>query len=229
MARHANTNPIYPYSEWEIVEDGYKPEYNYRNETIFAQGNGYLGIRGTFEEGYNGPSGTSVDATYLNGFYESETIRYPEIAYGFAEKSQTMLNVTNSKIIRLILEDEAFDLLTGTVLEYRRVLNFRDGVLHRTLTWRSPKGREIKLDIQRIVLFSNKHLAAIHYELVPLNFSGVIRLESTLDGNVTNLTTSNDPRLGSGLQGRVLNVEERIADGSFAALRQKTTHTRFAL
>src|SRR5215472_783762 len=185
MARHGTAKPIYPYSEWEIVEDGYKPEYNYRNETIFALGNGYLGTRGTFEEGYNGPPGTSVDATYLNGFYESETIRYPEIAYGFAEKSQTMLNVTNGKIIRLFIEDEAFDLSTGTLLAYRRVLNFKEGLLQRTLNWRSPKGREIKLDIQRLVSFNNKHLAAILFELMPLNFSGEIRLESVLDGNVS--------------------------------------------
>ncbi|MHB8749067.1 MAG: glycoside hydrolase family 65 protein [Aggregatilineales bacterium] len=229
MARHANAKPIYPYSEWEVVEDGYKPEYNYRNETIFALGNGYLGTRGTFEEGYSGLPGTSVDATYLNGFYESEIIRYPEIAYGFAEKSQTMLNVTNGKIIRLFLEDEPLNLLTGTILEYRRILNLREGFLQRKLTWRSPQGREISLDIRRLVSLSNKHLAAIHYELTPLNFNGAIRLESALDGDVSNVTTSNDPRLGSGLQGRVLNIEEKITDGSFAALRQRTTHTRFAL
>ena len=178
MARYANAKPIYPYTDWEVIEDAFKVENNYRNETVFAVGNGYLGMRGTFEEGYSGPPGTSVDATYLNGFYESEIIRYPEIAYGFAEKTQTMLNVTNGKIIRLFLENEPFDLLTGTILEYQRVLKLRLGILQRTLTWRSPQGRELKLDVQRLVSFNNKHLAAIRYEVTSLNFNGMIRLES---------------------------------------------------
>src|SRR5258708_15367023 len=151
--------PIYPYSAWDVTEPKFEIKNNYRNESVFALGNGYLGMRGNLEEGYSGPPGTGLEGTYINGFYESETLKYPEVAYGFAEKSQTMLNVTNGKIIRLFVEDEPFDLWTGTVVAYRRALNLRVGMLQRTLTWRSPEGREIQVDIQRLVSLSNKHLA----------------------------------------------------------------------
>src|SRR5271157_5643754 len=90
--------PIYPYDEWEVIENEFKIENNDRNETIFSIGNGYIGFRGNFEEGL---PGHSLEGTYINGFFESEQIKYPEIAYGFAEKSQTMLNVPNSKIMKL--------------------------------------------------------------------------------------------------------------------------------
>ena len=44
--------PIYPVEPWTITEQEFKKETNYRNETTFALSNGYLGSRGTFEEGY---------------------------------------------------------------------------------------------------------------------------------------------------------------------------------
>ncbi len=221
--------PIYPYTEWDIVEEQFSVQNNYRNETIFALANGYIGMRGTFEEGYHGPAGTGLEGTYLNGFYESEPIRYPETAYGYAKDSQTMLNVTNGKIVQLLLDGEAFNMLSGELKEYRRVLREREGLLERTLVWRSPQGREIRLDIKRLVSFARRHLAAISYEVTPLNFSGEIRIISALDGDVTNLTAANDPRVGSGLQGRVLLVQDKMAEGSFGAIAQKTQHTGFTL
>lgn len=220
---------IYPYHEWEIIEQEFCIENNYRNETIFALSNGYIGMRGNLEEGYTGPKGTGLEGTYINGFYESEIIKYGEVAYGFAEKSQTMLNVTDGKIIKLYIEDEAFDMLTGEVTEYRRTLNLKEGVLTRNLIWHSPKGKQVKIEINRLVSFRRKHLAAISYKVTPLNFDGQIRLVSALNGDVTNLTVENDPRVGSGLQGRVLSVENKRVDDTFGMLKQKTQHTGFTL
>ena len=226
---HAAITPIYPYDEWNVTEPGFKVEYNYRNESVFALGNGYLGMRGTFEEGYTGPAGTGLEGTYINGFYESEVIKYPEVAHGYAEHSQTMLNVTNGKIIRLYVDGERFSMLEGTLIEYERVLRLQKGILERNLIWRSPQGREIRLRIKRLVSFTHKHLAAIHYEVTPINFSGEIRLESVLDGEVMNLMAGVDPRIGSGLQERVLLIKDRQTDGSYGALIEQTIHTRFTL
>ena len=108
--------PIYPISEWEIVEEEFRVEHNFRNETIFSLGNGYLGMRGNFEEGYCGPEGTSLEGTYINGFYETADLKYPEIAYGYPEKSQTMLNITNGKTIKLYLEDEEFNIILDNAI-----------------------------------------------------------------------------------------------------------------
>ncbi|MBZ0296100.1 MAG: glycoside hydrolase family 65 protein, partial [Anaerolineae bacterium] len=230
MLRSSETvTPIYPATEWEIIETEFKPENNFRNESIFSLGNGYIGMRGNFEEGFSGSLGMGLEGTYLNGFYESEVIKYPEIAYGFAEKSQTMLNVTNGKIIKLYLEDEEFSLFSGEVLEYQRVLRLNTGILERIIRWRSPGGREAQIEIKRLVAFKDKHLCAISYTITPLNFSGTIKLVSALDGNVTNLPTGTDPRLGSGLHGRVLSIEDQIADNGFGSLRQQTQNSGLTL
>ncbi len=223
------TEPIYPYGEWDITENGFKVENNVRNETIFSLGNGYIGMRGNFEEGYSGPPGTGLEGNYLNGFYESEVIKYPETAYGYAEKSQTMLNVTNGKVIRLHLDGEVFNLLTGEILEYERTLRLNAGILERRLVWRSPQGREVLIEVKRLVSFEHRHLAAIRYAVTPLNFSGTIQLIAALDGNVSNITTVADPRLGSILEGRALSVIDKTTEGTFGALLQQTKHTGFVL
>ncbi len=68
--------PIYPFEDWVIRETQFSIDTNYRNETIFALANGYIGMRGTFEEGYSGPKNTSFNGTYINGFYEIHDITY---------------------------------------------------------------------------------------------------------------------------------------------------------
>lgn len=221
--------PIYPFCDWEIVENEFDINNNYRNETIFAQGNGYIGMRGNFEEGYNGPEGTGVEGNYINAFYESEVIKYPEIAYGYAERSQTMLNVANCKIIRLYLDDEEFSMLDGELQEYSRVLNLKEGTLTRNLVWCSGKGKKVRIRVERLVSFRNKHLAAIMYEVTSLNFSGKIRIVSAVDGNVKNLTAQNDPRVGSGLHGRVLEIKEKKSGDNFGLIVQKTKNSGLAL
>lgn len=221
--------PIYPTKPWEIVEDKFSPEHNLRNETIFALGNGYLGMRGNFEEGYTGLQGTSVEGTYINGFYDTEDLKYPEIAHGYPGKSQTMLNLTNGKIIKLYLEDEEFHMLSSELLAYRRTLDLRNGVLHRNLVWRSPTGREIRLAITRLVSLTNKHVAAIAYEVTLLNFAGKIRIFSALDGDVQNLQAERDPRVGSPLTGRVLDVVAQNINNEGGTLLQKTKKTGFYL
>jgi alpha,alpha-trehalose phosphorylase len=214
---------------WCIIENEFNPENNYVNETLFSTGNGYIGIRGNFEEGYTGAKGTGLEGIYINGFYDSEVITYGEIAYGYAEKGQTMLNVTDSKIVNLYIEDEKFDMLKGEILDYERSLNFKEGILKRSLIWKSPKGKEARICIERLVCLKRKHIAAIHYEVTPLNFSGDIKLISALDGDVTNSTTENDPRVGAGFQGRVLSVEDKKIENTAAVLVQRTKNTKLVL
>ncbi|MFN8597066.1 MAG: glycosyl hydrolase family 65 protein [Anaerolineae bacterium] len=221
--------PIYPYQDWVLTEEQFDPANNLRSETLFAQGNGYFGMRGNFEEGYAGPANTSVEGNYLNAFFESETIHYPEVAYGYAEHSQTMLNVTNGKIIRFFFEDEEFKMLPETIADYKRTFDLRTGILQRQLIWRSRSGKRFRIEISRLVSFSNKHIAAIRFAITPLDGGGKIRLVSALDGDVRNLAASNDPRVGSGLHGRVLDVKARQAEDEFGLLVQQTRNSQMTL
>jgi alpha,alpha-trehalose phosphorylase len=218
-----------PLDPWCIRESGFDTSTHFLRETLFALGNGYIGLRGTGEEGYTGPAGTSLDGTYLNGFYESEPIVYPEAAFALAKTNQFMLNVPNAKGVAIEIDGERFDPLTGTLGAYERMLDLRTGVLERSLEWTAPGGKRIALRSRRVVSFANKHLFAIEVEITPLNFTGTIVLTSFVDGAVKNQEAGDDPRVGSAVSGPALHTLSNEQDGSFSALVQRTHNSGFML
>ncbi|AZR72845.1 glycoside hydrolase [Anoxybacter fermentans] len=217
---HQNKESIYPYHEWKIVEDEFRPEYNHRNETIFALGNGYIGLRGTFEEGYSGDPKTTTPGTYINGVYESEPIYYGEFIPKMPEVGQTMVNLADWKIIRLKVEDEWFDMLKGQLEEYQRVLDLKRGVLQRTLVWTSPKGRKIAVDIQRCISLTDQHRAVIKFSVTPLNFSGQLIFSSEVNGDVQNYHH---------LREKALKVVKTEVNEDQGLLIQETNNTKIAI
>ena len=119
MIHHVPLRPPFrdfPADEWNVIEKGFHPEFLAQLETMLALGNGYLGMRGCPEEG--GPN--AENATLINGFYEIRSIVYPEDAYGFAKTGQTIIGVTDSKIIKLFVDDEPFWLPNANLLRYDR-------------------------------------------------------------------------------------------------------------
>lgn len=224
-----NAKPIYPVEPWGVTEDGFQPEHNYRNETTFALSNGYIGTRGTFEESYDFDVMHGLEGNFINGFYESEPIRYGECCFGFPEVSQTMLNVPNAKTLRLFLDDEAFDMREGKLRGYRRTLHMDRATVTRELTWTSSNGKQIKLRTERLVSFADKHLMALRFEVTPLNFSGVLRFVSELNANVENHTRTTNPLVDYGPYGHVLLPEELRADERGLFVKSRTKNTKLAL
>ncbi|MDR0782142.1 MAG: hypothetical protein LBE83_00030, partial [Propionibacteriaceae bacterium] len=131
------TEPIYPVEVWTVTEREFSPAVNYRNETTFALANGSIGTRGTFEEGYDFPDDVGLDGTFLNGFYDSEEIRYGEWNYGFPTHSQSLLNLPGLKTTEIYLDSERLDLRQGRVVDYARTLHLSDGLLTRHFQWTS--------------------------------------------------------------------------------------------
>lgn len=231
MKPYVHPAAVYPYREWSLDEENYNEENNQRSESVFALGNGYIGMRGNFEEGYHGHSGSSVTGNYLNGFFDSEPIVYPEGAYGYPSRNQAMLNVPDAKIIELSIEGHAFQLNSGKVHRYERQLDMRNGILHRQLEWESPAGHRVELNIRRMVALQHKHLAAIDYEVTALNFEGALTLTSSIDGEIQRPGVTDDPRLGSGSKEPSLLLVDtgHELEQNFLWMKHRTRHTRFAL
>ena len=137
MSRTTEQTTGFDIDPWQLHWRGVDLEKLGRNETLFALSNGHIGLRGSFEEG------EPVDhpGTYLNGFYELRDLPYAESGYGYPESGQTVVNVTDGKIIRLLVEDEPMDLRYGRTEEHSQTLDFRTGTLRRNTLWTSPTGR----------------------------------------------------------------------------------------
>jgi alpha,alpha-trehalose phosphorylase len=218
-----------PTDPWRLVEDAFDPSANLLRETLFALANGHIGTRGSHDEGWSGDASASMEGTYINGFYETEAIRYPETAYGLARTNEFMLNVPNAKGVAIVLDGEAFDLTSGTLLAYERSLDFRDGVLVRSVDWRSPAGKVVRIVSKRLVSLTRSALLAQETTVTPLGFSGTIELTTTLDGRVRNVEAGDDPRFGSAGAGSSLRTIEAAGGAGRACLVARTVNSGLTL
>src|ERR1700752_571804 len=205
MLHHERLRPPshdYPADEWNVIEKAFHPDFLAQAETMAALGNGYLGMRGCPEEG--GP--TVQNTTLINGFYETHPIVYGEEAYGFAKTGQTILNVTDSKIIKLFVDDEPFWLPNANLLSYDRRLNMKSGTLDREVLWETPAGKQVLITSRRLVSFANRQVAAISYKVTLLNAAASLVISSEMAVNEpTGVTDANDPRQTRFFAKRVLH------------------------
>lgn len=218
----------FPVEPWALTETAIDHESLGVNESVFALANGHIGMRGTLEEGE--PS--VVPGTYLNGFFEERPLPYAEAGYGFPEEGQTVVNVTDGKVIRLLVGDSPLDLDYGHVVSHRRTLDLRAGVLERCTEWRSPNGRTVEVKSTRLVSLTRRSIAAIRYEVRCTDDGGdlYVALQSDLLANeVVENSGSDDPRAAAALR-KPLASEHHNGKGRHAVLvhRTKTSGLRVA-
>jgi alpha,alpha-trehalose phosphorylase len=205
---------LYPPDEWRVIEARWSPEYSDRAETIFALGNGYVGVRGTPEEGR--PS--LAPGTFIAGFHETWPIVHAEEAYGLAKVGQSIVAVPDATVLELFVDDEPLFLPTANVRDYSRVLDMRNGALRREFSWSTPAGKHVGVGSSRIVSLEHRHLIALSYEMTidrpaPVAIvSRVINRTDTRQGEEPRRTEMHDPRLGRSLDHRVL--EGRLTEES---------------
>src|SRR5437660_11052898 len=130
-----------------------------RSESLFALYNGHIGWRANLDEG----EPHIIAGSYLNAVYEEVPLPYPEAAYGYPEAGQTLVNVTDGKIIRLLVDDEPFDIRYGNLLSHERFLDFRGGILQRKAEWQSPAGARVLVSSTRLVSLTQRSIAAVSY------------------------------------------------------------------
>jgi alpha,alpha-trehalose phosphorylase len=229
MIHHERLRPPshdFPADEWDVVEKGFHPEFMAQLETMLALGNGYLGMRGCPEEG--GPY--AENSTLINGFYETRPIVYPEEAYGFAKTGQTMFSVTDSKIIKLFVDDEPFWLPTANLLRCERRLNMKAGTLDRDILWEMPTGKQVLITSRRLVSFAHKHVAAISYEVTLLNAPASVVISSeTVAEQPPARTDGSDPRQTRGFAGRLLHPRASYAKDCRVVLCHATEKSQLTL
>jgi alpha,alpha-trehalose phosphorylase len=195
--------PGFETNDWSIRETRLDLGRLAQTESVFALGNGHIGVRGNLDEGE--PFG--LPGTYLNGFYEARPLPYAEAGYGYPEAGQTVVNVTNGKIIRLLVDDELFDLRYGRLIHHERTLDFRSGLLHRQAEWRSPGHRGIRVRSTRMVSLVQRAVMAIEYEVEVLDGPARVVVQSELVANEDLPVTAKDPRVAALLSNPLAAVE----------------------
>ncbi|HEX6839431.1 MAG TPA: family 65 glycosyl hydrolase, partial [Polyangia bacterium] len=193
---------------WSLHETALNLDVLAETESLFALSNGFIGVRGNLDEGE--PHG--IPGTYLNGLYELRTLPVAEAQFGTPESSQTIVNATNGKIIRLLVDDEPLDLRYGRLLAHERVLDFRAGLLRRSVEWRSPARRTIRVTSTRLVSFTHRAVLAIVYEVEPLDGRMNVVVQSELVANETIPHVPGDPRSAAACESPLAPEEQLTRD-----------------
>jgi alpha,alpha-trehalose phosphorylase len=188
-------HPSFAVEPWALRETELSLEVLAQSESVFALANGHIGLRANLDEGE--PNG--LPGTYLNGFYETRPLPYVEAGYGYPEAGQIVVNVTNGKIIRLLVDDEPFDVRFGQLRSHERTLDFRAGALRRHAEWLSPAGQHVRVSSVRLVSFVQRAVAAVLYEVEPLASATRLVLQSELVANEPMPALPDDPRTAASL------------------------------
>ena len=188
-----NTFTVEP---WHVRETNLDLNVLAQSESLFTLSNGHIGLRGNLDEG----EPYSLPGTYLNSFYEVRPLPYAEAGYGYPEAGQTVVDVTNGKIVRLLVDDEPFDVRYGTLLSHERVLDLRAGTLTRSAHWQSPVGKQVKVTSTRLVSLAQRSVAAIEYVVEAGDEFVRVTVQSELVANEDTPVTSGDPRVAAILE-----------------------------
>lgn len=193
-----STSVDYDTDSWRFSETGFQAERAACNESLFAVGNGYLGVRGYFDEGYPGQPENVTRAAFLNGVYESLPIDYDEWAYGYAQNGHRIVSVPRHRF-SIQLGDQWFSLAEGEVLSQQRFLDFRTGQYQRDLTWRSPAGFTFKLSFMRAASLTQRSLMLARVTVESIDYHGPMQLASVLETGQGSHNDIEDPRKGGSI------------------------------
>lgn len=211
--------PQFAVEPWTIRETDLHFDRLAQSESVFALANGHIGVRGNFEEG----DPVALPGTYLNSFYEKRPLPYAEAGYGYPEVGQGIINVTNGKLIRMLVDDQTFDLRYGWVHKFERTLDMRTGLLHREVIWETPAHKKVRITSTRLVSFTQRAILAIDLAVEALDPVNLV-LQSELVANEEMPQQSKDPRVEEAFR-EPLVPERNSANDLRSMLIHQTEHS----
>lgn len=205
---------------WSVTREGLEFDSIGMDETLFALGNGNLGVRGTLAQG----SPVREPAALLNGFFEGWPIEYPEGAHGLATAGQSIVHLPDATLLRISWDGEILDLADAKVI---RRLELRSGILTTTAEW-----PQLEASWNRLVSLDNPEVMAQRLTIRP-NQEGDLRIETALtntqDRGARAAGDPGDPRRGADFEHRVFQPQKQLADAEACALSYRTTNSDLSL
>ncbi|WP_137597852.1 glycoside hydrolase family 65 protein [Paucilactobacillus kaifaensis] len=183
---------------WTIIDNQLPVTNSEALESIFTVGNGYLGVRGSYEDETISNT-TTNHGVFINGFYETMPISYGEQAYGYPQERQSIISLPDATHIELFLNGLQVNQQNGHLSENIRQLSLKQGIMTHSFIWEENLSKnKIKVTFTRLVSFTRKHILAVHVEVKPLNFKkAILTVKSTLATNDLTINKNSDPRVAN--------------------------------
>lgn len=168
-----------PLCETALVEKDFDKKEIKHFESLFALGNGYLGMRGTYDE----PTAGEVCGMYINGVFATEHYRHLVSFKGYATQNEFTVNLPDWRIFTVTVDGETTSLSENNISEHERRLEFDTGRLTRSFIFTTNSGKQVKIESIRLLNRREVHGAEISYMVSPLNFSGEVQVSSAIVKN----------------------------------------------
>ncbi|HEY9378737.1 MAG TPA: hypothetical protein VIQ02_16795, partial [Jiangellaceae bacterium] len=159
-------------SQWLVVEDGFDPARTNTFETLFTTGNGYLGTRGSLEEGHEG----ALAGTFLRGVFDHHDSAVIDLV-----KAPDWLSLT------VVVNGTRLDVTSAAVRHHRRVLDVHEGALARQTVFEDGEGRRTRVESVRFASTADQHLCGLQVRITPENHTASVTVHSGIDGTGYNL------------------------------------------
>ena len=172
---------------WKVVETGLDKERMRLSESLTSTGNGYMGMRGNFEEDYTGDTHLG---TYIGGVWFPDKTRVGWWKNGYPLYFGKVINAVRLNGIHVEVDGETLDLNTAQVEAFYRELDMQNGLFLRRFTVRTAGG-SVQVEAERFVSLAQKELLAVRYRLTP-DYDAHVVMRPYLDANVRNLDSNYD-------------------------------------
>lgn len=150
--QYVEKDHFYKLDDWNVIEEKFVKENSQNAEAVFTTANGYIGMRGQFEEGY---TDDNQIATVLNGVYEYyEQVPVP-FRPGFVHKMHSIIRQINPLNIKVYIDGEFAEM---TDKSYSRVLSFVDGNVLRSYEFETKKGKKVTIKHERFASQMERNL-----------------------------------------------------------------------
>ena len=159
-------------SRWLIVEDGFTAARANTFETLFTTGNGYLGTRGSLEEGHEG----ALPGTFLRGVFDHHDSAVPDLV-----KAPDWLSLA------VAVDGVRLDVASVSVIRHRRVLDMREGTVFRDTVFEDGQGRRTRVETMYFASRADQHLCCLRARITPENHTAPVTVRSGLDATGYNL------------------------------------------
>lgn len=166
-----DVNNLLSDDKWLIFQDKFDNYLNQKYETIFTLTNGYMGTRGTFEEG----SEDEHPGNFIAGIFDKSEAQVREI-----------VNVQNWLGVKIYVEGKHLNFDKCEILDFKRILDMKHGILFKSTLLKDDAGRVTRIEGYRFISRHDVHRAAIKLFVTPVNYSGVVAIENIIDGTAVN-------------------------------------------
>jgi beta-phosphoglucomutase family hydrolase len=171
----------YENEKWSVFYNNYIPKKESSRESLCTVGNGYFGTRGAIEE--SKANDINYPGTYIAGVYNKLKTRIK----GRLVENEDMVNCPNWLPFTFKIGDSDWiDLNEVEIINFKRTLNIKKGVLFRSVIIKDEKNRETLIESIRTASMADPHIGGIKYSITPLNYSCEITIKSELDGGTIN-------------------------------------------